>query len=248
MFHVCDNIGDIVVHVATDWIVHDKRIFEYDVSNMIHVNGCQMGQSKINVSYNVFITEDHFNTFVDPSSQHWLQDQGTCTTIRDYTVIDPWFDPNDFPCFSSYRATATLASKPYFLFLARCQMYKGLHFFIALANKCPNEQFVVAGGCTSYDPKTRTMQLENRVLSICNLPTLSSCFIQLPSNVEYVGCVQPHQRSELLSNAIALIQPTEYREPCGWNVIESMFSGTPVSCIAMKDIVSGSCVQQRRVC
>ncbi len=47
-------------------------------------------------------------------------------------------------------------------------------------------------------------------------------------NVVYYGEVLPEQRREMLSRATGLIQPTFYFEPCPWNVIEALFSGTPV--------------------
>lgn len=50
----------------------------------------------------------------------------------------------------------------------------------------------------------------------------------LPEGVEYVGVVDPDQRSRLLGGAIATFTPTAYIEPfCGVHV-ESMLCGTPV--------------------
>lgn len=45
---------------------------------------------------------------------------------------------------------------------------------------------------------------------------------------EYMGNVDPVTRRELLSNAKALIAPTQYFEPFGQIVIEALLSGTPV--------------------
>ena len=45
---------------------------------------------------------------------------------------------------------------------------------------------------------------------------------------EYIGSVDPVTRKELLSNAKALIAPTQYFEPFGQIVIEALLSGTPV--------------------
>lgn len=48
------------------------------------------------------------------------------------------------------------------------------------------------------------------------------------SNVQYLGEVDPLTRRQLLRKARALIAPTLYLEPFGYNVIEAQMSGTPV--------------------
>ena len=45
---------------------------------------------------------------------------------------------------------------------------------------------------------------------------------------EYIHTVSYEERKTILANAKALIMPSLYSEPCGWTMIESFFSGTPV--------------------
>ena len=45
---------------------------------------------------------------------------------------------------------------------------------------------------------------------------------------EFIDTVSIEDRKKLLSKAKCLIAPTLYVEPCGWIIMEAMFSGTPV--------------------
>lgn len=45
---------------------------------------------------------------------------------------------------------------------------------------------------------------------------------------EFINTVSYEERKSLLANAKGLIAPTLYVEPCGWIIMEAMFSGTPV--------------------
>ncbi len=45
---------------------------------------------------------------------------------------------------------------------------------------------------------------------------------------EYIHTVSTNERKLLLANARCLIMPSLYSEPCGWTMIESFISGTPV--------------------
>jgi glycosyltransferase involved in cell wall biosynthesis len=48
------------------------------------------------------------------------------------------------------------------------------------------------------------------------------------ANVEFIGEIAEHQKSEFLGNAAALIFPIAWREPFGLVMIEAMACGTPV--------------------
>jgi glycosyltransferase involved in cell wall biosynthesis len=48
------------------------------------------------------------------------------------------------------------------------------------------------------------------------------------ANVEFIGEIGEHQKSEFLGNAAALLFPIAWREPFGLVMIESMACGTPV--------------------
>lgn len=51
---------------------------------------------------------------------------------------------------------------------------------------------------------------------------------QVPEYGEYVGSVGPEKRGELMSNARAVLVPTQYIEPFGGVAVEAMMCGTPV--------------------
>ena len=90
----------------------------------------------------------------------------------------------------------------YFLFMGRLQHEKGIGIFKSIAEHFPNKKFVLAGQ------------------GIHNL--------ELPSNIEFVGLLNPIRRKEYLKNAKAVISPSHYAEPFGLTAIESGLSGTPI--------------------
>jgi len=51
---------------------------------------------------------------------------------------------------------------------------------------------------------------------------------EVPSHVEMVGYADAATKADLLSRAAALVQPSLYSEPFGYNIIEASMSGTPV--------------------
>ena len=133
-------------------------------------------------------------------------------------VIHPWFDHLDF-CYNPSNKYKT----PTFLFMARCIMFKGIHYFLKFSKEFPDYNFIIAGGTIQYDNNTGIMNIGSLGVEKDNY----ICIHDYP-NVKYVGPVFGDQKKELLSRSTALIQPTEYFEPCGWNVLEAMVSGTPV--------------------
>lgn len=51
---------------------------------------------------------------------------------------------------------------------------------------------------------------------------------ELPKEVDYVGYVNPEQRSDLMKNARAVFTPSQYIEPFCGVMVESLLCGTPV--------------------
>lgn len=133
-------------------------------------------------------------------------------------TIHPWFDPNNFIYDPSNKYKT-----PTYLFLARCHVAKGIHFFIEYSKHYLQYNFIIAGGTLDYDPETGIMNIGR-----LNTPEDQYINLSIYPNVEYIGPVMGHAKKELLSRVTALIQPTVYFEPCGWNAIEAMASGTPV--------------------
>jgi glycosyltransferase involved in cell wall biosynthesis len=48
-----------------------------------------------------------------------------------------------------------------------------------------------------------------------------------PEYGEYLGVLEPHERAELMGDAVAVVSPTLYCEPFGLVPVEAMFCGTP---------------------
>ncbi len=141
--------------------------------------------------------------------------------LKVYDTIYPWFDPNHFIYDPSNKYTT-----PTYLFLARCHIAKGLHIFLEISKHYLQYDFIIAGGTLSYDKDTGIMNIGK----LYELGVSEDIHVNLNiyPNVKYIGPIYGYKKRYLLSKVTALIQPTVYFEPCGWNVIEAMVSGTPV--------------------
>ena len=133
-------------------------------------------------------------------------------------VIHPWFDPNEF-MYDPYNKYTI----PTYLYLGRCHMYKGINRFLEFSKQYLEYNFIIAGGTLEYDSETGMMNIGHIEGTEDNYVDLT-----IYPNVIYIGPVYGKAKRELLSRVTALIQPTNYFEPCGWNVLEAMISGTPV--------------------
>ena len=133
--------------------------------------------------------------------------------IERSTVIMPFFNRNDWTFHPEDK------DQPVYLFLNRIAIDTGAEFFLQLSQRYPEATFWLAGGCVAYNEKNQLLTIAGKeeAISLDKYP-----------NVVYYGQVMPELRRELLSKAWALLQPTYYFDPCSWNVIEALFSGTPV--------------------
>lgn len=170
---------------------------------------CNMGTHTLYVDYNVFVTDFWYSKFTCKNTD---KNQANDVTLGPSKVIYPWFYPEDF----KYNLQLPKVNHSTYLFLARCQKYKGIHIFLYLSTVRPQDQFLITGACYSYNEQKRELFISETEGIILGL------------NVTYFGCVSAVERADLLSKVTALIQPTTYEEPCGWNVIESMISACPV--------------------
>jgi glycosyltransferase involved in cell wall biosynthesis len=97
---------------------------------------------------------------------------------------------------------------PYFAFVARIDVGKGILVALSLLCNLSSVRLKVAG--------------------TGNLNFFLEGFPNCRDRVDYVGVLTASERNNLLSGAIALLSPTQYLEPFGSVVVESMFLGTPV--------------------
>jgi glycosyltransferase involved in cell wall biosynthesis len=125
------------------------------------------------------------------------------------------------PIFKRSEFTYKNKKNGVILYLGRIQLSKGVGTVFELASLMPNVKFWIAGKGT----------LQNNILYIPSHDINSTCYhydLSLYPNVTYLGFADLNKRRELLSDCSALIQPSQYQEPFGFNIIEAYLSGTPV--------------------
>jgi glycosyltransferase involved in cell wall biosynthesis len=101
----------------------------------------------------------------------------------------------------------------YFAFLGRIAPEKRVDRAIKIANHCGVPLKIAA----KVDRADRDYYEEEIRPMLDNSP-----------NVEYIGEIGDHEKSEFLSGAIALLVPIDWPEPFGLVMIEAMACGTPV--------------------
>ena len=191
--------GDIVIHIC------DSIPIElYNNPSMIHVYAGH-GGGWCPTPYIIYETTPWMKEHIVDPSLHGVKHKA-------FTAILPWVDQSQFDFEPEKKKKDT------FLYLGRCLEIKGVSFFVELAEYHPDKKFLIAGGCVGYDEKTKILQI----------PDASDIDLSKIENVEYLGVADVNLRRKLLSEVTALIQPSFYFEPCGWNVLEALVSGTPV--------------------
>ena len=131
----------------------------------------------------------------------------TSPPLHSWKVIPPFFNHHDFQYCDK--------KEDYVLFLGRMQDCKGATIILDLAKSHPEKRFVLAG--YSEGSREDRLRIDDRLYDLTGYP-----------NVKHVGHAKPELRREFLSKAKCLIQPSRYKEPFGFNVIEAYLSGTPV--------------------
>jgi glycosyltransferase involved in cell wall biosynthesis len=110
----------------------------------------------------------------------------------------------------------------YLLYFGRIHPHKGAHEAIQIAIQS-NKKLILCG--LIQDPT----YFEEKVAPWLN-----------DSSIMYMGNAGPHQRNQLLGDALALLHPISFEEPFGLSVAEAMMCGTPVIAFdrgAMKELI-----------
>jgi glycosyltransferase involved in cell wall biosynthesis len=148
------------------------------------------------------------------ASQHTLrtQNRNIDGIGKHHYVVPPFFQPADF----TFNPRPRDPTGP-FLFLGRIQECKGAVFFLDLVRRFPKFTFWMAGPA----------KFENNKLYVQNYGYDMLYDLDKYPNLKFWGIADKQLRSKLLSEATALIQPSQYGEPFGWNVVEANLCGTP---------------------
>jgi glycosyltransferase involved in cell wall biosynthesis len=112
-------------------------------------------------------------------------------------VDDEWRSPQARP-----------QAGPYFLFVGRLEVIKGLQTVIALWNRVPGFDLLVAGTGT-YEPELRAMAADN-------------------PRIKFLGSQRPEELGALYYHAVACIVPSITYETFGMTNIEAFARKTPV--------------------
>jgi len=138
------------------------------------------------------------------TSHHvWASHANRHLNYGKHNITQHWHDVTIYPMANELSNFEYNEDKSdYFLFMGRLQVEKGIGIFKSIAEHFPNKKFVLAGQ------------------GIHNL--------DLPSNIEFVGLLNPIKRKEYLKNAKAVISPSHYAEPFGLTAVEAGLSGTPI--------------------
>lgn len=204
----------LIYYTKYDIILHTADFFKkeyFSNKNMIHVDYSSMGNLQFN-QYVSFITFEWKRFHILNKNLYNYQD-----VILDTNIL-PWFNPDEYVQSKNSKRRKRTYDKKTFLYLARILPCKGVDNFLEISKNFPQYDFLLAGGCKKYDKER----------NIINMDIFSIDLNEYP-NVKYLGMLNYNTRGNVLSQCTALIQPTTfYTEPCGFNVIESLFYGTPV--------------------
>jgi glycosyltransferase involved in cell wall biosynthesis len=110
----------------------------------------------------------------------------------------------------------------YLLYFGRIHPHKGAHEAIQIAIQS-NKKLILCGLIQDQ------LYFEEKVAPWLN-----------DSSIIYMGNAGPHQRNQLLGDALALLHPISFEEPFGLSVAEAMMCGTPVIAFergAMKELI-----------
>jgi glycosyltransferase involved in cell wall biosynthesis len=151
-----------------------------------------------------------FVCFSSKNLQNYLKSQNTQQPPIMSTVVPPFFKQTDF--------VFSVTKKNYFLYMARIQCCKGANVIFNLAKFFPQYEYVMAGYIKPECDTEDSWILEDG----------ESYMKRDYPNIKMVGFKNGQDKSRLLSECRALIQPSPYPEPFGFNVVEAYLSGTPV--------------------
>jgi glycosyltransferase involved in cell wall biosynthesis len=155
-------------------------------------------------------TQSVYRIFESHSHREWVMGRADHKTEDNSSAVVPnYFDMDEFPLkpLRTAKTADIINAGPFYLFIGRVIADKGFPEAIEVVDSLrrssvTDARLVIAGqGCAD---------LQN-----------------LPEWVVPFGSANVVERASLMANAIAVINPTRFREPFGGTAVEAQLSGTP---------------------
>jgi glycosyltransferase involved in cell wall biosynthesis len=156
-------------------------------------------------------TQSVYRIFESHSHREWVMGRADHRVEDNSTAVVPnFFDMAEFPINppGNEKTQAIISQGPFYLFIGRVIPDKGWPEAIGVVDSLrrsgiTDARLVIAGqGCDSLG--------------------------DIPEWVLPFGSANVVERASLMANAIAVINPTRFREPFGGTAVEAQLSGTPV--------------------
>jgi glycosyltransferase involved in cell wall biosynthesis/SAM-dependent methyltransferase len=150
----------------------------------------------------------YYGTFsryvVSESSSHreWLHGRKNSTyESNDDTVVPNYFDVRDFPVVDRPKELNGISlEEPYYLFLGRVINSKGTDIALDTIKEIPGSRLIIAGQGNEYTPHPQVTRFGHATIE---------------------------ERNILMQHAIAVLNPTHFREPFGGTAVEAQIAGAP---------------------
>ncbi len=234
--------GDSVTGAKLESVC-EKPLGEYPadakVAECLHISNLMEKASQFDVIHN------HFDFL--PLTYSRLIDTPIITTIHGFSSKEI------IPVFKKYN------KRSYYVSISNSDRHTDLSYLDTVYNGLDEQQFDFGKGKGDYllyfgrihphKGAYEAIQIAiqaNKKLVICGLIQDQEYFEEMvvpylnDSSVVYMGNVCPHQRNQLLGDALALLHPISFEEPFGLSVAEAMMCGTPVIAFekgAMRELI-----------
>lgn len=150
-------------------------------------------------------TQSRYRIFESDFHRSWLAgSKDKKWEDNDETTIHNFFDMDEFPVIPPIplrvaQVMQAIHNEPYYLFIGRVRNEKGLDIAVEVC-KSLNACLVIAG---------------------------QGEYVTTDKNVIFFGHANVKERAALMANAVAVLNPTKFREPFGGTAVEAQLSGTP---------------------
>ena len=234
--------GDSVTEAKLESVC-EKPLGEYPadakVAECLHISNLMEKASRFDVIHN------HFDFL--PLTYSRIIHTPIITTIHGFS------SEQIIPVFKKYNRLSNYVS------ISNSDRHADLNYLDTVYNGLDEQQFNFGKGKGDYllyfgrihphKGAYEAIQIaiqSNKKLVLCGLIQDQNYFEEMvapylnDSSVVYMGNVCPHQRNQLLGDALALLHPISFEEPFGLSVAEAMMCGTPVIAFekgAMKELI-----------